>query len=117
MSRSIADELDVPAQYLAKILQDLARIGLLQSTRGRGGGFRLGRAPEDIRLLEVVEAVDGPGFSEEGCVLGLQECSKIHPCPLHWQWKEIRDALIETLGETTLQDIASRGRSDRPGSP
>ena len=108
MSRTMADELGVPAQYLAKVLQDLARAGVLQSTRGRGGGFRLARPANDIHLLEVVEALDGPRFAEEGCVLDLPECSEEDPCPLHSQWKEIKASLLKTLGETTLDDVARR---------
>ena len=104
----MADELGVPAQYLAKVLQDLARTGLLQSTRGRGGGFRLARPSDEIHLLEVVEAIDGPRFAEEGCLLDLPECSEEDPCPLHSQWKEIKASLLKTLGETTLDDVARR---------
>jgi Rrf2 family protein len=58
--RDLAKELKVPPDSLLKVLQRLARFGLLVSSRGRSGGFRLSRPPEEISLLELVEAVDGP---------------------------------------------------------
>jgi Rrf2 family protein len=57
--RDLAEELGVPADSLLKVLQQLVRSGLMLSSRGRSGGFRLARPPEQISLLEVVEAVDG----------------------------------------------------------
>lgn len=56
----LAEEGKMPERFLLQILRDLAKQGILQSTRGGGGGFTLGRRPEEISLLEVIEAVDGP---------------------------------------------------------
>ncbi len=105
LSRDIATAIDVPGQYLAKILQDLARHGVLTSAKGRGGGFRLSRSPKDLELLTVVRAIEGQHFGE-GCVLGLPECTPDDPCPLHDQWGAIRDALLQMLQQTSLSDLS-----------
>ena len=105
LSRDIATSIDVPGQYLAKILQDLARHGVLTSAKGRGGGFSLSHAATDVALLSVVKAIEGKDFGE-GCLVGLRECSNDDPCPLHEQWKTIRDALIKMLEQTRLSDLS-----------
>lgn len=104
LSRDIAEAIGVPAQYLAKILQDLARSGLLHSAKGRGGGFRLAKPAAEIDLLQVVHAVDGERFAC-GCFLGLPECSEESPCQLHEQWGGIRDAFVAMLKSKRLPDV------------
>ena len=102
LSRDIAHALHVPEYFLAKILQDLSRSRLLDSFKGRGGGFRLGRPADRITLLEVIEAIDGPNFGQN-CLLGLPECSDSSPCPLHYQWSGIRATILQMLERTTIQ--------------
>jgi Rrf2 family protein len=104
LSREIAEALDVPAQYLAKILQDLARHGLLISAKGRGGGFRLAQPADQIVLLRVVRAIDGERFGE-GCALGLPDCSDEAPCALHGAWKELKGEILGMLENTNLSDL------------
>ena len=104
LSREVAAGLAVPAQYLAKILQDLVRAGLLTSAKGRGGGFRLALSPERISLLEVVRAIEGERFAQ-GCVLGLPTCSDEAPCALHSVWKQARTEFLQALESTFLVDL------------
>ncbi len=104
LSRDIAEALDVPAQYLAKILQDLARNGLLVSAKGRGGGFRLALPPSQIELLRVVRAIEGDRFGE-GCALGLPDCSETSPCALHVAWKRLKGDVIGMLENTHLSEL------------
>ena len=104
LSRGIARELRIPEHFLAKILQDLSRNKLLHSFKGRGGGFRLARGPESIRLLEVVEAIDGREFGQ-GCLLGLPVCSAEAPCPLHYQWSDIKATILHMLEQTSIQHV------------
>lgn len=106
LSRDIARELRIPEHFLAKILQDLSKNRLLDSFKGRGGGFCLARAPDQITLLEVVEAIDGPDFGQ-GCVLGLPECSDESPCPLHYQWSDIRATILQMLSRTTMEHVVN----------
>jgi Rrf2 family protein len=104
LSRRIAEELGIPQHFLAKILQDLTRRGLLQSFKGRGGGFQLARSASAIRLLDVVEAIDGREFID-GCVLGLPECSTESACLVHSQWSLIKARIMTMLGEKSLDEL------------
>lgn len=104
LSRDIARELNIPEHFLAKILQDLSKNKLLLSFKGRGGGFRLARPANEIRLLEVIQAIDGPQFGQ-GCLLGLPDCSDAKQCPLHYQWSEIKTRIMQTLGDTTIDHV------------
>ena len=96
---------NIPPFYLAKVLQDLARADLLNSVRGRGGGFLLKRAPEDIKVLDILEAVEDIRRLTTECVLGLDQCNDDVPCPLHDTWKRFRENLLGDLEKLTLQDL------------
>ena len=111
LSRDIAQALGIPAQYLAKVLQDLARHGILRSMKGRGGGFQLALPPERLDLMTIVRAMEGEHFGE-GCALGLPQCSAEDPCPLHDQWEHIRAGFMGMLERTRLVDLPS---ADSPG--
>ena len=104
-ARDLAKAGKIPAPVLAKILQELARKGLLTSRRGPGGGFSLARRPEDITLRDVVAVVDGLEHFHR-CVTGLEQCGEEAPCPLHHHWKTIRTQILQDLEETTLAQMA-----------
>ena len=91
---------------LAKILQQLARSGLVRSFRGPGKGMELGRAPEAISLAAVIGALEGPKERED-CVLGLGLCSEENPCALHEEWLPLRTAIHNFLDKTTLADLVT----------
>ena len=107
--RDMAEELEVPRNYLSKILHRLAQAGLLTSTRGRGGGFALARSPRDVALREVIECVEPSEAVEARCLLGRDECSDVDPCSAHGHWCLIRGRLEEFFSETTLADLARNG--------
>ncbi len=88
----------------AKILQALAKEGILESRKGPGGGFRLVSKPEELSLARIVAAVQGKDFFSE-CVGGWKGCSSSNPCPLHESWSRVRGAMEEFLAKTTLGDI------------
>ena len=111
LNRQIAAEVALPPQFLTKILSILAAEGILESQRGRTGGFRLARPASRISLLEVVEPFDHLS-SGEVCLLGQAACSDECPCPLHWEWKRISRSLSRLLRRTTLAQLASSIRSD-----
>ena len=100
----IAQALDVPRNYLSKILHVLARDGLLTSTRGPGGGFRLSKPAVDIKLAEVVRQEGIP--SESGCLLGRERCSDVDPCPAHHRWKDVSKAVRDFFEQTSLADLS-----------
>ena len=106
----IAGTSDVPPQFLSKIVQALTRAGLVQSLRGRGGGIALRRPADQIRLDDIVAAVDGKDVTRE-CALGLSMCSDVAPCPIHHAWKRVRESLVQELHEQTLAALVSTMRA------
>lgn len=105
MVKQIAEQEEIPAHFLAKILQQLARKGLLRSSKGPTGGFSLRVPADSISLLNLVEALDG--LSEYSkCASGLAECNDEQPCGMHDSWKTLRSRIIEYLERTTIADVA-----------
>jgi Rrf2 family iron-sulfur cluster assembly transcriptional regulator len=105
MVKQIAADEEIPAHFLAKILQQLARKGLLRSSKGPTGGFSLRVPSDEIRLLDIVEALDGLGEYEK-CASGLAECSDDVACPMHDSWKGLRSRIMDYLGRNTISDLA-----------
>ena len=100
--KEIAQAIDSPTAFTAKITRQLVKSKLLQSLRGPTGGFRL-RKDKAITLLEIVTAIDGEGIFKN-CVLGLEECSAAHPCPIHDKFRAVRDQLTKVLTTTTIDE-------------
>ena len=105
MVKQIAAAEGIPTHFLAKILQQLARKGLLRSSKGPTGGFTLRVPSDDIRMLDIVEALDGTEEYQK-CAAGLAECSDEMPCPMHDSWKALRSRIMDYLGRNTIQDLA-----------
>ena len=108
---TIADRGGLPAPFLGKILNDLVRAGLLHSVRGRGGGYRLAREAEEIRLSDIRAAIDGTA-DLDSCAVGLDPCSDETPCPLHNDFKRVRETIRDYLTSTTLEQVA-RGKREK----
>ncbi len=102
--KEIATGIDSPEHFLAKILQDLSRRGIIQSVKGPNGGFFVDSVNLQRPLSEVVEAVDGNGLFT-GCGLGLEYCSETNPCPLHNEFKSIRNQIQQMLTTTTIGEF------------
>lgn len=102
--KEIADNQDIPAHFLSKILQILVKYKLLISVKGPNGGFALYRKAGDITLLEVVSAIDGLDIFER-CGIGLKHCDDAHPCPIHNKFKFLRESIRNTLMKETLADL------------
>jgi Rrf2 family protein len=105
LAKTVAADTGIPAHFLAKILQELARDGFLKSSKGPGGGFRLGQPAEDISMLRIVEAVDGAGCLDR-CIGGSPECNDRAACPMHDSWSALRSRIIGYLGGTSAADLA-----------
>jgi Rrf2 family protein len=105
--REIADAAGVPRQSLAKILHSLRNYGLVRSTKGPGGGYQLARPGHEMRISEVIEAVDGHIDLHKACVLGLDQCTDIASCALHSVWKAFRENYYATIASMTLHDAAN----------
>lgn len=109
---SIAQQLDLPANYLSKILHALARGGVLTSERGPTGGFRLARQPERIRIHDILSEFEDVGESRR-CLLGRGRCSDEDSCPMHHQWKAVSGPVFDFFRTTTLADLLAA----KPASP
>lgn len=111
--RDIASARGTPQSFLAKIFQKLTRYGIVRSFRGAGCGYALARSPNKIKLKEILLAIEGPDLFER-CIFWSDRCAESSPCPLHEQWKRIKQKSFRTLLEqTTLADLLKRTARDR----
>ncbi len=117
-SREIAEREQIPQPFLWKILQVLRRRRLVRSTRGTGGGYCLALRPDQIRLIQVLEALEDVS-EQHRCVLGKGSCHARQPCPLHRRLYPVREHFLNVMERTTLKDVlpgrdnGMPGRSDR----
>jgi Rrf2 family iron-sulfur cluster assembly transcriptional regulator len=104
--KEIAENINSPQSFTAKILQILAKKEIVHSVKGIGGGFEI---PKDdikkISLAQIVIAIDGEGIFTS-CGLGLDHCSEERPCPLYNKFKGIREELVFMLENTNLEEMA-----------
>ena len=108
MLSEIAVAVDVPKALLAKIFQQFAKVGLVNSCRGAGGGFMLGRPAEKISLLEIIEAVEGP-ICLNWCLLAEGSCGRDSVCTVHPVWREVQESMRSVLGGVSLKHLAGKG--------
>ncbi|MEE9212290.1 MAG: Rrf2 family transcriptional regulator [Phycisphaeraceae bacterium] len=106
LARDIAACIGVPLPYLSQILHNLGRSGLIHSKRGYRGGFALSRAPEQISLLQITQAIEGPEYLPR-CLLGLADCPAKRLCPTHAFWKVERRRIEAELRKVTLAEVAA----------
>ncbi len=102
-SRLVSD-LKIPDKYLRRILTTLTSTGLVESVKGKYGGFRLQKKQEDIRLYDIVASVESLE-KYFGCVLGFGTCSDASPCSLHITWAPVRDEIRNFLQTTTIAEV------------
>lgn len=102
--KQIAQEQNIPRHFLSKILQILVRKNLLVSTKGPSGGFRLKREPEEISLLEVIDAIDGMDVFTK-CGIGFKKCNDENPCPIHEDYKRVRNQVLLLFESKTLAGL------------
>jgi Rrf2 family protein len=111
-TRDVAADMALPFRYTPQILLMLTRAGLAEAKAGRRGGYRLSRGPEEISLLEVVEAAEGP-LQTERCTLRGGPCRWDNACPVHFAWVAAGKALRDSLAGTSLADVAREDASLR----
>jgi Rrf2 family protein len=100
----VAKDQHIPPSFLAKIISQLSIAGLLHTSRGARGGVTLARQPEDITLLEVIEAIDGPIMLNE-CVGENSLCVFDDDCPLRPVWCEAQEELVGRLKGTDFKQL------------
>jgi Rrf2 family iron-sulfur cluster assembly transcriptional regulator len=102
--REVAQSMEIPEQFLGKIAQQLARAGIVEIVQGAKGGLRLVVAPEQVTLLDVVEAVIGEIFLND-CLLRPSSCSRFNSCAVHQVWLKARTQLRQTLASATFAEL------------
>ena len=105
----IAEYQQIPPSFLAKIISQLSIAGILNTSRGARGGVSLARKPEEISLLDVVEAIDGPITLNE-CTKDPSVCAFGEDCPIHDVWCETQAELVQQLQESTFDKLLERER-------
>ena len=103
--KEIAGEIEANEHTTGKILQLLAKEGIIVSTKGPNGGFYIPANSKKIYLIDIVQVVDGVHFFFE-CGLGLRKCSEKKPCPIHHTYKASREKLYKEFSSVTVQQLA-----------
>ncbi len=104
--KQLAQAAGIPSNYLSKILWTLGNAGLIDATRGSGGGYRMRRLASDIRLFEVVELFDRQRWKQRCFLSGEHHCDESNQCPAHDAWRGVRAVYTEFLELTTIADFA-----------
>jgi Rrf2 family transcriptional regulator, iron-sulfur cluster assembly transcription factor len=112
LSADISVQEDVPLPYLGKVLGTLTQAGIVVSTRGPNGGYRLSCEPETITLRRLAELFETQSSSRE-CLLGFNECPGPKYCAVHRRWLEPQDHIDRFLDNTTMADIVAEDRERR----
>lgn len=103
-SRGLAEDLGIPGPYLGKILSALSRDGIVESSRGRRGGYRLKRRPEAVSLKTVLRLFE-PEALDRVCIVGNPDCPGAS-CPRHEEWQAAHTRFLDMMEETSIADIA-----------
>lgn len=103
----IAKEIDAPVAFSAKVLQVLTRHRLISSMKGRGGGFFFEEGQSNPTLYRVIELMEGDAFFHK-CGFGLKQCSNENPCPLHDQYKAVRESFYQIVTTETIRSLTEK---------
>jgi Rrf2 family protein len=104
IAEQISAKLKIPTQYLRRLLTNLSKAGLLNSDKGKGGGFRLAKPAGSIYLSDILAATEQKELMNS-CIFGLENCIRDNPCNMHEQWAEARENILNILRTTSLTDL------------
>jgi len=103
----IAEHLQIPREFISKILQELTSHGIVGSKKGKNGGFFLAKPCTKIKVYDIVVAIDGDAIFHD-CVLGFPNCSNEYPCPLHGSWSGLIKETYKMLNEQTIDQFKDK---------
>jgi Rrf2 family protein len=101
---NISKQIKAPKEFVSKILQSLTEVKIVKSKKGKFGGFTLAKNPDEIKLIDIITAIDGD-YVFDSCVMGFPGCSDDNPCPMHSKWSKLREESLEMLSTNTLTDL------------
>lgn len=114
LGRELAELADIPANFLAKIMLTLRNAGIVDATRGQGGGYRLLKPPDQITFLEIVDLFDGVS-ARPACFLGEKHaCDDEHACPVHFCWKVVCEAYLQFMRTNTIANVRPNNKCSPP---
>jgi len=109
LGRDLAQSVEIPANYLSKVLLTLRNAGLVDTHRGSGGGYRLRKPANEIRLIDVVELFEEISRTKLSCFLAhTRSCSDTTPCTAHSMWQRVMSSYLGFLTSTPLSAIAGK---------
>jgi Rrf2 family protein len=103
----IANEIEAPKFYTAKILQRLVKFRVIQSIKGKGGGFYFENNRSEYPIKELMSITEG-NKTLQGCGFGLKRCDENNPCPMHEHYAPIREAINQLVSTETIQSLAKK---------
>src|SRR5262245_40416801 len=112
-AREIAEQYDIPVELMAKVLQRLARRGLLTSHQGTRGGYTLSRSKRSISVADIIQAIDGP-LTVTACSSEDEQCEQFEKCNVRDPLWRIKDRILSALATCSLEEISSEAPPD-PG--
>lgn len=103
-AKQLVEALKISDKYLRRLMTDLAKSGIVVSIQGRDGGYIIAKKPADIKLSDIIEAIEGMD-KYTGCLLGFENCSDENPCALHSSLGPIRQEFLSVFTKKTLNDL------------
>jgi len=108
----IATEIETPQSFTAKILQRMVKQGFIESQKGINGGYFFDPKKKELSLKRIIVSIEGDTLFC-GCGFGLKQCDDENPCPLHYQYAPIRDAMNNLVSNETIQSMARKSIEDK----
>ena len=106
--KEISEAIDCPEAFTGKIMQQLSKNGIVKSIKGRSGGFWIGEKERPkINLYDIVRVLDGDKLYTK-CVLGLESCNDRNPCPIHDQYKSLRESILHLHKNSTVENLSQK---------
>jgi Rrf2 family protein len=115
-AREIAEQYDIPIELMAKVLQRLARRGLVTSHQGTRGGYRLARGASAISVADIIQAIDGP-LTVTACSTEAENCDQYGKCSVRDPLWRIKDRIVAALATCSLQEVATEPPAEVPPTP
>jgi len=102
--QKLAQELNIPYKFLGRLMGNLREGGLVESVRGKKGGYRIARPLDQIKLEQIIDTVEGLETYDR-CLLGFDLCDEDNPCPMHEFWAEPKELIQKMMANVTLAEM------------
>lgn len=107
-AKELSKNLNIPYKFLTKIMTELARVGFIESIRGREGGYKFLKKASEITVSDILDLFND-SIKDEACILGIDFCDSQQKCALHDKWIKSKIQLQKMFKESTIESIAKEG--------